>query len=39
MWFVGGVFVLVWIYLLQIRKDLVGTRFGPVPESPVVEGP
>ena len=26
MWFVGGVFLLVWLYLLQIRKDLVGHR-------------
>ncbi len=34
MWFVGGVFLLVWLYLLQIRKDLVGTPFGPVPEPP-----
>lgn len=34
MWFVGGVFLLVWLYLLQIRKDLVGTPFGPVPDPP-----
>jgi hypothetical protein len=32
MWFVGGVFLLVWLYLLQIRKDLVGSPFGPVPD-------
>lgn len=34
MWFVGGVFLLVWLYLLQIRKDLVGTAFGPPPDPP-----
>ena len=34
MWFVGGVFLLVWLYLLQIRKELVGTPFGPVPDPP-----
>ena len=27
MWFVGGVFVLIWMYLLQIRKDLLGSPF------------
>jgi hypothetical protein len=30
MWFVGGAFVLIWLYLLQIRKELLGTMFGPV---------
>jgi hypothetical protein len=33
MWFVGGAFVLVWLYLLQIRKELIGSPFGPVPVS------
>ncbi|RZU30901.1 DUF4233 domain-containing protein [Blastococcus saxobsidens] len=32
MWFVGGAFVLIWLYLLQVRKELVGSRFGPVEE-------
>jgi Protein of unknown function (DUF4233) len=27
MWFVGGVFVLIWLYLLQVRKDLLGAPF------------
>jgi len=27
MWFVGGVFVLIWLYLLQIRKELLGSPF------------
>ncbi len=31
MWLVGGVFVLIWLYLLQIRKELIGSSFGPVP--------
>ncbi|MCA0143942.1 DUF4233 domain-containing protein [Blastococcus sp. LR1] len=32
MWFVGGGFVLIWLYLLQVRKELVGSRFGAVAE-------
>ena len=34
MWFVGGIFVLIWLYLLQIRKELLGTPFG----EPAVPG-
>ena len=38
MWFVGGVFVLIWLYLLQVRKELLGAPFGsptpPRPETP-----
>jgi hypothetical protein len=33
MWFVAGAFVLIWLYLLQIRKDLLGSPFGP-PQLP-----
>jgi hypothetical protein len=37
MWFVAGVFVLIWLYLLQVRKDLLGSPFGspaaPVPDD------
>jgi hypothetical protein len=29
MWFLGGVFVLIWLYLLQVRKDLLGSPFRP----------
>jgi hypothetical protein len=29
MWFVAGAFVLIWLYLLQIRKELLGAPFGP----------
>ena len=29
MWFLGGAFVLVWLYLLELRKDLLGSPFGP----------
>ncbi|MGY1846067.1 MULTISPECIES: DUF4233 domain-containing protein [unclassified Blastococcus] len=32
MWFVAGAFLLIWAYLLQVRKELVGTPFGPVEE-------
>ena len=34
MWLIGGVFVLIWAYLLQIRKDLLGLPFGPPPSTP-----
>jgi hypothetical protein len=34
MWFIGGIFVLLWTYLLKIRQDLLGTAFGDVPGSP-----
>ena len=34
MWFVGGVFVLIWLYLLQVRKELLGSPFRePGPRS------
>ncbi|SNS65174.1 Protein of unknown function [Geodermatophilus saharensis] len=36
MWFVGGVFVLIWLYLLQIRKELLGSPFGE-PAAPSEE--
>ena len=35
MWVLGGAFVLIWLYLLQIRKDLLGAPFG----SPSGGGP
>ena len=28
MWFVAGAFVLIWLYLLQVRKELLGAPFG-----------
>ena len=28
MWFVAGAFVLIWLYLLQVRKELLGSPFG-----------
>lgn len=37
MWFVAGAFVLIWLYLLQVRKELLGSPFGAVPTS--VPGP
>ena len=27
MWFVGGIFVLIWLYQLQVRKELLGHPF------------
>ncbi len=38
MWFLGGAFVLVWLYLLELRKDLLGTAFGPVSAREPDEG-
>jgi hypothetical protein len=29
MWLVAGAFVLIWLYLLQVRKELLGRPFGP----------
>jgi hypothetical protein len=34
MWFVAGLFVLIWLYLLQVRKELLGSPFG-TPRAPV----
>ena len=31
MWNVAGAFVLIWLYLLQVRKDLLGSPFGSPP--------
>ena len=38
MWFVAGVFLLIWLYLLQVRKELLGSRFG-APGSVPPEAP
>ena len=41
MWFLGGIFVLIWLYLLQVRKELLGSPFGrrrrPTPPDPPAE--
>nr|WP_208384025.1 DUF4233 domain-containing protein [Modestobacter marinus] len=34
MWLVGGLFVAIWLYLLQVRKELLGSQFGPPPAAP-----
>ena len=34
MWFVAGAFVLIWLYLLQVRKELLGSPF-TTPRAPV----
>jgi len=44
MWFVAGVFLLIWLYLLQVRKELLGAPFArpeprPTPEEPPSPGP
>jgi Protein of unknown function (DUF4233) len=39
MWFLGGIFLLIWLYLLQVRKDLLGSPFGrpSAPSDPPAE--
>jgi hypothetical protein len=37
MWFLGGAFVLVWLYLLELRRDLLGSVFGPPQHRPEKE--
>jgi Protein of unknown function (DUF4233) len=34
MWILGGGFALIWLYLLQVRKELLGTPFGDPPAPP-----
>ena len=34
MWLVGGLFALIWAYLLQVRKELLGSPLGPAPTAP-----
>ena len=38
MWFVAGAFVLIWLYLLQVRRELLGSPFGPL-RAPEPDGP
>ena len=33
MWILGGAFVLIWLYLLQVRKELLGAPFARVPKD------
>jgi Protein of unknown function (DUF4233) len=39
MWIIGGVFVLIWLYLLQVRKDLLGSPFARPPVREESEQP
>ncbi len=34
MWLLGVVFAAIWLYLLQLRKELLGSSFGLPPERP-----
>jgi Protein of unknown function (DUF4233) len=36
MWIVAGAFVLIWLYLLQVRRELLGSPFG-TPRAPVAD--
>jgi hypothetical protein len=31
MWVLGGLFVLLWLYLLQLRRDMLGSILPPSP--------
>ena len=33
MWILGGAFVLIWLYLLQVRKELLGAPFAQPPRD------
>jgi hypothetical protein len=39
MWFVAGAFVLIWLYLLQVRKELLGSPFRPSGPPPMAAPP
>jgi hypothetical protein len=39
MWIVGGIFALIWLYLLQVRKDLLGSPFARPPAAPPADRP
>ena len=34
MWLLGVLFVAIWLYLLQLRKELLGAPFGPPSRRP-----
>jgi hypothetical protein len=36
MWFVAGIFILIWLYLLQVRKELLGSPFAD-PAAPAAD--
>jgi Protein of unknown function (DUF4233) len=38
MWFVGGAFVLIWLYLLQVRKELLGSPFAAANDPAADDG-
>jgi hypothetical protein len=35
LWLIGGIFALLWLYLLQLRKDLLGSI---LPKAPATRG-
>jgi hypothetical protein len=35
LWLIGGIFALLWLYLLQLRKDLLGSI---LPKAPATHG-
>ncbi|MCW2701119.1 MAG: hypothetical protein JWQ45_2654 [Blastococcus sp.] len=39
MWFVAGIFLLIWLYLLQVRKELLGSSFGAPSAPPPAASP
>jgi hypothetical protein len=39
LWVVAGAFVLIWLYLLQVRKELLGSPLGPPPVPGPASGP
>lgn len=39
MWFLGGIFLMIWLYLLQVRRELLGSPFGRPPSGPPPSAP
>jgi hypothetical protein len=39
LWLIGGVFALLWLYLLQLRRDMLGSILPPAPPASSSEPP
>jgi hypothetical protein len=39
LWLIGGIFALLWLYLLQLRRDMLGSILPPAPPAASSEPP
>ena len=39
LWLIGGIFALLWLYLLQLRRDMLGSILPPAPPGASSEPP